>query len=131
MRAPRDFYADYLRYCNEHRFDELADFVHDGVVVNGEPVGLLGYAAGLHAVVEAFADYHWQLRHLLVDGAWLAAHLHDTGTHTGSRWGIAATGATIATEELALYRLRDGRIAEVWVTADDLGVLRQLQERER
>jgi predicted ester cyclase len=128
----RDFYVRYLRCCNEHRFDELDAFVHDPVVVNGDPVGLDAYVSGLKAAVAAFHDYHWQVQHLLINEPWLVAHLHDTGTHTGTRWGVAATGTTIATQEFALYRLHDAKIAEVWVTADDLHVLRQLEEpRER
>jgi ketosteroid isomerase-like protein len=40
---------------------------------------------------------------------------------------VADTGRRVVTEEYAFYRLRDGRIAEVWGTADDLALLRQLQ----
>lgn len=124
--TPRASYAAYLERCNEHRFDELAEFVHDDVVVNGVPVGLAGYAAGLRDVVHAFADYRWELRHLVADEQQIAVHLADTGTHTGTRWGIAPTGRRVWTDEFAHYRLADGRIAEVWVTADDLRVIEQL-----
>ena len=60
----------------------------------------------------------------------MSAHLHNTGTHAGTRWHFA-TGKTMSTEELAFYRLRDGKVAEVWVTADNLHVLRQLQADDR
>lgn len=123
----RSWYADYLRHCNAHRFDDLGRFVASDVTVNGEPVGLGGYVAGLRAVVDAFGDYHWQLHHLLTDGDWIAAHLFDTGTHTGTHAGIAATGRRVQTHEFTHYRLDKGHIAEVWVTADDLDVVRQLQ----
>jgi hypothetical protein len=36
----------------------LATFVHHEVVVDGEPVDLTGYAAGLQDVVEGFDDYN-------------------------------------------------------------------------
>jgi predicted ester cyclase len=65
------FYRRYLKRCNEHRFDELGEFVAEDV--NGPSEGLSRYIAGLHAVVEAFPDYQWELRHLLVDDQWLAA----------------------------------------------------------
>ena len=32
-----DFYRSYLRRCNEHRFDELGEFVDGSVEVNGVP----------------------------------------------------------------------------------------------
>ena len=126
MADPREVYAAYLRRCSEHRFDELAKFVAETVVVNGEPVGLPGHAAGLQAVVNAFADYHGDLRHLLADGLWISAHLRETA-HTGIWAGIPATGRRVRTQELALYRLADHKIAEVWVTADNLHVIDQLR----
>jgi hypothetical protein len=55
----------------------------DDVVVNGEPVGLTGYAAGLQVVIDAFGDYPWQLQHLLIDGPWLSAPLRAASTAKG------------------------------------------------
>ena len=52
MRREREdllaFYGRYLQRCNEHRFDELGEFVADDV--NGPTEGLGRYIAGLHAV---------------------------------------------------------------------------------
>lgn len=112
------FYRRYLRCCNEHRFDELAEFVHQDVRVNDTRRGLGLYVAGLRDVVEAFPDYCWELRHLLVDGDWLSAHLTGTGTHSGAFLGVPATGRVISVQELALYRVDGGRIVECW---GDLG----------
>jgi predicted ester cyclase len=112
------FYRRYLRRCNDHRFEELDEFVAEEVRVNGVAQDLDRYAAGLRAVVEAFPDYHWDLQRLLVDGDWLSAHLTGTGTHTGTFRGIPATSRTISTQELAIYRLDSGRIVESW---GDLG----------
>jgi predicted ester cyclase len=97
-----NFYRRYLKRCNEHRFDELGEFVADDV--NGPTEGLSRYIAGLRAVVEAFADCQWELQHLLVDGQWLAARLYGIGTHTGPFRGIAATGRVVRTQELVIYR---------------------------
>ena len=58
MRREREdllaFYTRYLQRCNEHRFDEIGEFVADDV--NGPTDGLSRYIAGLHAVVDAFPD---------------------------------------------------------------------------
>ena len=117
------WYRSYNEVCNAHRFDELAGFVADDVVVNGEPTGLVAYQEGLAAVVAAFPDYRWDLRHLVVEGDWIAAHFVDTGTHLGTFRGLAATGRAVTTQEFAMYRVADGRIAEVWVTADNAPLL--------
>ena len=83
--------------------------------------------AGLLDVVAAFPDYRWEIRGLLIDGDRIAAHFTDTGTHRGDFLGVPATGRPITTREFAVYRLRDGRIAEVWVAADNLLLLEQLR----
>ena len=121
------FYRRYNECCNEHRFEDLPGFVADTVIVNGTDHGLDAYTEGLRTVVRAFPDYRWDLRHLVVDQPWIAAHFADTGTHRGTFLGVPATGRSVGTQEFAFYRVEDGRIAEVWVTADDLQLLEQLR----
>jgi predicted ester cyclase len=111
------FYRRYIERCNEHRFEELGEFVHEEVRV-GDATGLDPYAAGLRAVVDAFPDYHWDLQQLLVDGDWLSARLIDTGTHRGTFRGVPATGRAITAQELAIYRLQDGKIIQCWGDLD-------------
>jgi predicted ester cyclase len=128
--ADDDLTAIYRRYhacCNAHEFDRLDEFVADDVEVNGEPQGLTGYVAGLRAVVRAFPDYAWQLHRFLVDAPWVSAHFFDSGTHRGTWHGVPATGRRVHTQEFALYRWAEGRIVEVWVTADDRHALEQLR----
>ena len=103
--ALKDWYRRYNEVCNAHRFGELADFVADDVVVNGEPTGLAAYQEGLGAVVAAFPDYRWHLRHLVVEGSWIAAHFVDTGTHRGAFRGVPPTGRPVTTREFAFYRV--------------------------
>jgi len=119
----RAWYRRYNELCNAHRFEELDAFVAPDVVVNGQPQGLGGYVAGLQAVVEAFPDYRWDLRHLVVEGPWIAAHFVDTGTHRGTYRGVAPTGRPVTTQEFAMYRVEGDRIVEVWVTADNAPLL--------
>src|SRR5204863_10105418 len=80
-RAELDaFYRRYLQRCNEHRFGELGEFVGENVEVNGEGLSLRPYAEGLDAVIALVPDYHWDVRHLLVDDCWLSAHWVGAGT---------------------------------------------------
>jgi predicted ester cyclase len=53
------FYRRYNACCNEHRFEDLAEFVPHEVMINGTDRGLDAYAQGLRAVVRAIPDYHW------------------------------------------------------------------------
>ncbi|GAB2673349.1 hypothetical protein GCM10009743_57100 [Kribbella swartbergensis] len=104
--------------CNEHRFEELDEFVDVDVQINGKPAGVEQYGAGLRSIVEAFPDLHWELQHLLVDGDWLSAHLVDTGTHRGPFLGIPPTGRAITVQEFAVYELSGGKIVNCWGDLD-------------
>jgi predicted ester cyclase len=121
------FYRRYNACCNEHRFDDLSEFVAPDVVINGTDRGLAAYADGLRAVVRSFPDYRWELRHLVVDAPWIAVHIADTGTHRGGFLGVEATGRCVSTPEFAFYRVEAGRIAEVWGMAFHVLLLDQLQ----
>jgi predicted ester cyclase len=105
------FYRRYIDTCNAHELTRLGEFVDEDVSINGERRGVAAYIAGLEAVVATFPDFHWDLRHLVVDEPWLAAHLFDTGT-------LAGTGRRVTTHEFAIYRIEAETIVEVWGDLD-------------
>jgi predicted ester cyclase len=107
-------YERYLARCNEHRFDSLGDFVSDQVAGSGAVDGLAGYIDRLRSVSTGFPDYHWDLQELIVEQDTIAARLIGQGTHTGPFGGVAATGRRISTQELVIYRVTDGKIAQCW-----------------
>jgi predicted ester cyclase len=121
------FYRRYNACCNEHRIEDLAEFVARDVAIDGADRGLDAYAAELRAVVSAFPDYRWELRRLVVDAPWIAAHLIDTGTHRDTFRGVQATGRCIAVPEFAFYRVDAGQIAEVWGSAFHVQILEELR----
>lgn len=121
------FYRRYNECCNDHRIEDLGEFVARDVVINGTDGGLDAYAGNLAVAVRAFPDYHWELRHLVVNAPWIAAHLTDTGTQSEAFLGVQATGRSVHAREFAFYRVDNGRIAEVWGTAFHEDLLPQLQ----
>ncbi|MFB6719443.1 ester cyclase [Kribbella sp. NPDC056345] len=102
----QDFYRRYLQRCNDHRFDDLGEFVAEDVEINGMPSSLQQYGDGLRSVVDTYPDFHWELHRLLVDGDWLSAHLIDTYT--------TADGRPAVLQEFALYHLTGNRFVQVW-----------------
>jgi predicted ester cyclase len=121
------FYRRYNACCNEHRFEDLHEFVASDVVINGTARGIDAYADGLRTIVRSFPDYRWDLRHLVVDAPWIAGHFADTGTHRAEFHGVEATGRFVSTPEFAFYRVEGGRIAEVWGMAFHVPVLEQIR----
>lgn len=49
------------------------------------------------------------------------------GTHTGTIYGIPATGKPVDVIEVALWRVEGDVIREAWYFGDELGMLRQLE----
>jgi predicted ester cyclase len=107
-------YERYLTRCNEHRFDQLGEFVSEQVSGSGPVDGLAAYIDGVKAVCTAFPDYHWELQELVVEEDTIAARLIGQGTHTGPFSGIAPTGRKVSTQELVIYRIADGKIVQCW-----------------
>ena len=89
----------------------------------GELFGMVG-SAGLND--ESIADRQNILIELTAkdDKVWGIFRL--VGTHTGTVYGIPATGKPIDTIEVALWQVEDGLIKEAWYFGDELGLLRQL-----
>lgn len=112
--AATALYERYLARCNEHRFEELGEFVSEHVSGSGPVDGLAAYTNGVKAVGAAFPDYHWDLQQRLVDGDTIAARLVGRGTHTAPFSGIAPTGRRIQVQELVVYRIADGKIVNCW-----------------
>jgi predicted ester cyclase len=48
------------------------------------------------------------------------------GTHQGDFQGIAPTGKQVTIPAIRIYRVADGKMAELWVEFDALGLLQQL-----
>jgi predicted ester cyclase len=63
---------------------------------------------------------------VIADGDRVGLLFRVTGTHSGTLFGIPATGRRIDVYELGLYRLRDGRVTEAWFMADEAALLKQL-----
>src|SRR3954453_15023498 len=107
-------YERYLTRCNEHRFDQLDEFVAEQVSGSGSVDGLAAYIERVKAVGTGFPDYHWDLQELVVEENTIAARLIGQGTHSGFFDGIAPTGRKITTQELVIYRIADGKIIPCW-----------------
>jgi predicted ester cyclase len=56
----------------------------------------------------------------------VAVRLTSRAQQTGSFMGMPATGKRYEIEEIHIFRVADGRIAEHWHQGDMLGMMRQL-----
>lgn len=74
----------------------------------------------------AFPDLRFTIEHLVADEDLVLAHSTARGTHRGDLLGIPPTERAVTVAVMDLFRLADGKIAEQWVTIDNLGMLQQI-----
>jgi len=97
------------------------------VSINDEPWTPEEVTAQFAPLVSAFPDWHWEMRNLTVDGEFLALHFKVSGTHQGAFQGVGATGRAISTSQFTLYRVVNGKFAEVWDLMDIEAILKQIK----
>ena len=88
--------------------------------------GIEGIRFGVGRIRTAFPDWHEQVLDVFGAGDRVASRYVSTGTHKGTFWRIEPTGRRIEIQEISIFRIADGRIAEQWCMFDDLARLQQL-----
>lgn len=74
----------------------------------------------------AFEHLDVTLNDLVAEGDLVAVRFTARGVHQGAFMGLPATGKSITMTGIEIFRIEDGRIAELWGEADLLGLMQQL-----
>jgi steroid delta-isomerase-like uncharacterized protein len=92
-----------------------------------EPVhGFKGMEQFVTGLRTAFPDLKFTIDREAAEGDKVALRWYITGTHKGPFLGAPATGNAIKDQGIDIFRIRDGKIAEIWVNENDLGLLQQI-----
>jgi predicted ester cyclase len=70
-------------------------------------------------------DLHVEIEDLIAEGDQVVAWIRMTGTMTGQRGPVPASGRPIDIRHAQRFRLRNGRIVEHWAVRDDLRAMIQ------
>ena len=117
---------------------ELADtLIHPACVDHGADTGPAGPGRepaagpdGIRGVVGwlrgAFPDLEYEVDDAFGAGDRVALRCTARGTHRGEFLGRAPTGRRFAVQQIHLFRVDDGRIAEHWACRDDARMMQQL-----
>ena len=124
----RRFYDEVWNEGNVDVAEELfaPDYVrHDLRPTRAAPGGA-GMAAIAVAFRGAFPDLRMDVDLILSDGGLVAARWTSTGTFSG-QWGdVAPTRVRATFSGVNIFRIRDGRVVELWNHRDDLGLMEQV-----
>ena len=75
----------------------------------------------------SFPDVHMEILELIAEGEKVVGRFTCSATQLGAWLGHAPTGRRFErVDEVSIFRLRDGRIIQVWSLEDSLGRLQQL-----
>ncbi len=80
----------------------------------------------MRRVAQGLADAEFAIDDLFGEGDRVAVRLTASARQVGELMGMAGSGRRYSIEEIHVFRLRDGRIAEHWHQFDQLGMMRQL-----
>lgn len=121
------FYDEAWNANNLDVYDELVaeDFV-DHQALPGLPPGREGFKQLNAMFRSAFPDVRVDVDAHAAEGDRVACRWTSTGTHQGDLFGIPPTGRKVTVSATVIYRIEDGRLAEGWISRDDVGMMRQL-----
>jgi len=122
----RAFYKRYIETLNAHDYAAVHDFLSKELTYFGDTVTADQIVSALTELGDTVPDLHWEILDLSVDGDHLAARLVNTGTPVAEWLGVAPSGASFEIQELAVYRIRDGRFAHMTNVHDSEALRRQL-----
>jgi steroid delta-isomerase-like uncharacterized protein len=107
--------------------DELVE--PDAIIRTPVPLDVTGAEALKHVwavLLEAFPDLHLTVEDIIAEGDKVVVRNTVTGTHRGEYMGLPPTGKSVTYNEIFIFRIVDGRIAETWGVVDVLSQMKQL-----
>ncbi|MDP3712446.1 MAG: ester cyclase [Mycobacteriales bacterium] len=130
--ADREIPSDTVRRFWEEvwtggQVDVLTDILGPRWTENGEPSDVGAFQRGVTAWREVFPDFSATVEEVLTIGEdRVVSRVTYRGTHSGSLWGLEATGAHTEVVGVDLFRVEDGRITELWHAVDHLELVLQV-----
>jgi len=120
----------YLRAFNEKDWETLSELLADDVVEHGVHAELHGPSEVvdfLESYFETFPDYTGETEAMVTERDTVVVRYSSEGTHSEEYHDVEATGQVVEWTGMAMYRVENDRIAEVWLEEDRLGLLEQLE----
>jgi len=109
----RELYAaNFVRHCQATPDAETSDFEY--------------FLAMFEGWTKSTPDAHQTINMIIAEGDLVAWNITYGGTHLGEMNGIPPTGKKISLDCYGFHRIENGKIAETWVTWDNMAMMAQL-----
>jgi steroid delta-isomerase-like uncharacterized protein len=116
-----------FRASDQATIDELCDpgLVDHNPAPGHEPT-LAGFKQKVAGFKSIFPDLEEDLQDIIACGDTVATRWVVTGSLRQEFMGIPAAGQTVTVEGMNFYRLKDGRVTDIWTQFDSVGMMQQL-----
>ena len=116
-----------FRAADQATIDELCDpgLVDHNPAPGHEPT-LAGFKEKVAFFRALFPDLEEDLQDIIASGDTVATRWVITGSLQQDFMGIPATGQAIRVEGMNFYRLKDGRVTDIWTQFDGTAMMQQL-----
>jgi steroid delta-isomerase-like uncharacterized protein len=121
----RGYMAEVVNKGNLAAYDS---YFSAEAVINSRPLKQQ-LPAAMQAIRGAFPDSRVTIEDQIAEGDKVVTRVTFTGTHQGEFMGIAATGKQVKYSGIAIDRIVDGKVVEMWHVAETLGLLQQIGAR--
>jgi predicted ester cyclase len=119
----RGYLNEAVNNCNLATF---SNYFSDDVLFNGATGFRQQLAAGTHAMRVAFPDYHLTILDQIAEGDKVVTRVSFQGTHQGDFNGVAPTGRPVEWSGIAIDRIANGKVVEMWHLQNISGLLQQI-----
>lgn len=130
LNTNKDQVRAFIAAWNDRDFDQFGVLMADGAVLHVGGTAVPCDPAGTRAIAEewttAFPDWRFDLLRVIAEGDRVAAHMPYSGTFTKPILGVTPTGRSARVDEMVIFRIADGKIAEAWEVYDECGMWHQL-----
>jgi steroid delta-isomerase-like uncharacterized protein len=119
----RGYLNEIVNNGNMAAFDQ---YLSEDVVFNEVRGFREQHPARMHATLAAFPDFHLVIRDQIAEGDKVVTRVTFHGTHQGQFNGIAATGRQVTWSGMAMDRIANGKVVEMWHVQSTAGLLQQI-----
>jgi steroid delta-isomerase-like uncharacterized protein len=127
MKENKAIVQRWIDAINNRDLDILDELIaHDFIYHTHNIQGLDVIKPAIASEIQGFPDFHVTLKDIVAvkDIVWI--YVEETGTHTGEFRGVAPTGKKTQYSEMAIFRIKDGKVTEGWGVYDYLDYYQQL-----
>lgn len=127
-RLARRFHGEIFEQDSLDVADEILtpDFRWHNPALPADVSGAQGVKQFAQMLRAAFPDYRLTNDDTIEAADRVVVRWTHRGTHDGEFLGIAPTGREVVITGIDIFRIDDGKLAELWQVTDQLGLMRQL-----